>query len=410
MTDRKRINVLIVVDTLLTGGAEIFALRLSKALSENCNVFLFCKHYSKVNFDLINLYFPSINLIRINGLFLKFLDKLDSVLFRFKIDISLFDLRIQHYIQKLIFKHSINVIHSNLATVDFIVSKAVRKVNLSTKRNIKHVLTIHGDYLHYTQKEASGECIYKLLNFDKKFKNLLLNYPKVICISDKQIEFFKNYGKKIEAKINLTKIYNGYQIEPMEQDHILSNKKMLRITSKDKVFGMVSRGIPEKGWEVAIKAFIRLSESYPYTHLVLVGGSSYLDELKTKYNRFKRIHFVGYSSNPIEWVSLFDVGLFFSSILSEGLPTVIIEYLACNVPVIASNVGEVNNMLIVNNHNLAGKVIDLNRLESENIASYMSCFIDDETYLNDTRKFANLAYRKFSMEKCIEKYLEIYKD
>src|SRR6185437_13149544 len=80
-------------------------------------------------------------------------------------------------------------------------------------------------------------------------------------------------------------------------------------------------------------------------HLVLVGESTYLQTLKNNFAQHQTIHFIGESKNPLEWVNIFDVGLLPSTYASESLPTVVIEYLCCNKPVIASDAGEIVNMI-----------------------------------------------------------------
>ena len=56
------------------------------------------------------------------------------------------------------------------------------------------------------------------------------------------------------------------------------------IKENDFTFGMVARGIKEKGWKECILAFLKLVEKKNNleTNLILVGGGNYLEELKTK--------------------------------------------------------------------------------------------------------------------------------
>lgn len=408
MIDGEKINILIAVDTLLTGGAEIFALNLSKALSENCNVIVFCKHSTKIDRKLVSFHYPSIKLVTLCNPLLKLLSTIDSLLFRLSIDINLYDFAIRKFLCRLLIQESINIVHSHLATVDFVVSKAVGEINTFNKRQIKHVITVHGDYLSFEQKHLQRVKIYKLLNFEKKLTNLLYSSPKVVCISDMQIEFFNRYYKKLRLEANAIKIYNGHQRSLVNYEQVLKNKKMLGIFPNDKVFGMVSRGIPEKGWDITIKGYVELLNTLPNAHLVLVGESSYLKELAEKYKPYSKIHFVGFSQSPIEWIQIFDVGLLLSHYKSESLPTVIIEYLSCGVPVIATNVGEIEKMISTKSSKAAGVVLDPNSLNVAGIANTMEDFIANESSLKEMKELAVHAYAKFNMKECIQKYLEVY--
>lgn len=409
MEVRKK-NVLIIVDTLLTGGAEIFALRLGKALTECCTVTVFCKNANKIDKVLLDYHFPGARILILDGFYLKVFSKIDSLLFRLKIDLSLFDFTVEHYLSRLIMKSSVEVVHSHLSTVDFLTSKAVEKVNSSGKGKVKHVLTVHGDYLQYNEKEIEGKEIYKLLNFSSKLKKLLFRQPEIVCISDKQIDFFKRKGECLGINLRLSKIYNGYQKALINQNQVFKNKQKCQINPDDKVFGMVSRGIPEKGWELAIKAFIKVVKSHTNVHLILVGDSPYLRQLELKYKAYTNLHFVGFTPNPLEWIALFDVGLLPSFYKSESLPTVLIEYLSCKVPALSSDLGEVKKMLSTETGELSGVVLNINpkKFIVNEVAKQMFRFLDDENFIRLMRKNAQEAFSKFKMEDCVTKYLAVY--
>lgn len=408
LTHRK--NILIVVDTLLTGGAEIFALRLGKALKERYNVFLFCKHYNKIDLELVNCHFPKARIFTNDGFFLGLFNKIDSLFFRLSLDVSLFEFCIQRYLYKLILDNSIDVIHSHLSTVDFLISKVVSKVNFSRNKEVKHVLTVHGDYLKNEQKVLAKGRVYKFLNFHKKLRKLLLNKPEIVCISEKQLDFFTRHSEKLQTDIRLTKIYNGYEETVVNIEQVLQNREKCKIHSNDKVFGMVSRGIPEKGWELVLKAFIKILDTQSNTHLILVGDSPYLRELEIKYKSFQNIHFVGHSANPIEWIKLFDVGLLLSYYKSESLPTVIVEYLSCNVPVLAAEIGEIKKMLTTHNSSLAGAVVkvDPDDFNIEIVLAEMFLFLNDKNYMQEMKKNTQAAFSKFNMKDCVNRYSEVY--
>lgn len=113
-------------------------------------------------------------------------------------------------------------------------------------------------------------------------------------------------------------------------------------------FGMVSRGVPEKGWEEAIEAFraVRLSSTRPM-RLILVGGSSHLQALERDLepDLKKDVIFAGSQPDPQPWIKCFDVGLLPSYFAAESLPNVIIECLAQGKPVIATDIGGIREMI-----------------------------------------------------------------
>jgi len=173
------------------------------------------------------------------------------------------------------------------------------------------------------------------------------------------------------------------------------------------VFGMVSRGIPEKGWERCIEAFNKLNMSN--TDLVLVGGGEYIESLKQKYAAKVNIHFTGHSDEPLEWINIFDVGLLPSTYASESLPTAVIEYLCLNKPVIASDAGEIKNMLQKDGQQ-AGVVIPIldNKIDNNLLADAMKKYIEDKALYAEHSANAAICFRQFDLDECADKYLDLY--
>lgn len=111
-------------------------------------------------------------------------------------------------------------------------------------------------------------------------------------------------------------------------------------------FGMVARGVEEKGWAEAIAAFrIARREIRKPVRLVLVGGGPCLDRLKTTVAEDEPIVFTGSQEHPADWISSFDVALLPSYFTGESLPYAVIECLTLGKPVIATAVGGIPEML-----------------------------------------------------------------
>jgi len=111
-------------------------------------------------------------------------------------------------------------------------------------------------------------------------------------------------------------------------------------------FGMVARGVAEKGWAEAIAAFrLARKEIRKPTRLVLVGDGPHLDKLKKTVTADEPIVFTGSQAHPADWISGFDVGLLPSYFTGESLPCAVIECLTLGKPVIATAVGGIPEML-----------------------------------------------------------------
>ncbi|MCB0700169.1 MAG: glycosyltransferase family 4 protein [Chitinophagales bacterium] len=391
-------NIIIASEVIHPGGAETFILRLAQALHDKGHkvcVFVFYKQL--LNYDLCKILAPDVTVIAADIPSATILQKADGLLFRHGIDNSFRNNHIKKSLRKLIRSFKPDVIHSHLLKVDKICLDV-------TAGNIPVVNTIHGDYLQFWNKTKNNIPI-PLLNYQQKAKQNLSRLSGVVCISDKQIAFFnENFPKETENKV--VKIYNGYKGNITVQETVI--KAELGINEGDFVFGMVSRGIPEKGWRVAIDAFTKLNASN--AHLILVGSGDYLKELKAQYQNNKQIHFTGHSDNPINYINIFDVGLLPSTYPSESLPTVIIEYLYCNIPSVASDAGEITNMT-GQTINPAGLIVPIKdgKVDETAFSIAMAQYINDKSLYETHKANAKVCYQQFDMDKCVEAYLEVYK-
>lgn len=391
-------NILLVTEVIHPGGAETFVLRLSDALQSrghNVEILIFYKEI--FHEKLHRLLAPGVSVTFANIPFSPLLRKVDTAFFRMNIDCSLRNYFIKRSIQKHLREEKIDVIHSHLLKADKLCLRAAKPFGIPV------VTTIHGDYLQFYNKTNQGLPI-PLLNYRKKAVKNLSSLGRIVCISDKQIDFFRNtFPEYTTGKI--VKIYNGYEGYPAEDTEPLRNK--LNIGKDDFVFGMVSRAIPEKGWEEAIKAFIQLNQ--PGSHLILIGGGDYLDKMEMKYAAHKNIHFIGHSDKPLDWINIMNVGLLPTTYASESLPTAIIEYLCCGIPVIASDAGEIVNMIQANG-NPAGVIVPVQegKVSIDALSAAMHNYITNGDTYEAHRRNAIQCYESFDMNKCVSAYVNTY--
>lgn len=393
-------NIVLASEVIHPGGAETFILRLAQALHKrghNVRVFVCYNHL--LNRELCRILAPDVTVTPATIPTAKLLGKIDGLLFRLGIDFSLRDLFIKSSLRKLTKEQKTNVIHSHLLKVDKLC------LDVAQEEKIPVVNTIHGDYLQFFEKTKKDVAI-PLLNYPTKAKRNLSKLAAVTCISDKQVNFF---GKEFPAETGgkVRKIYNGYEGAVTEQAADLRAK--LGIRDNEFVFGMVSRGIAEKGWQVAIDAFLMLKE--PGIHLVLTGSGEYIEALKEQYKNEQRIHFTGHSDNPINWINIFDVGLLPSTYPSESLPTVIIEYLYCRLPVVASDAGEIVNMTAQGTHP-AGLIVPIKdgKVDATEFSRAMARYIQEKELYNSHRENVSRCYQMFDMGKCVASYTTVYQE
>jgi glycosyltransferase involved in cell wall biosynthesis len=95
----------------------------------------------------------------------------------------------------------------------------------------------------------------------------------------------------------------------------------------------------------------------------------------------------------------------------ESLPTAVMEALYCGLPVIATNVGDVERM--ITNESIgkkAGFVIDFDgmNLNKDQLYEKMKYLYDNPEVIQEMRKNAKNAFLKFDMEQCVSAYRNEY--
>lgn len=126
----------------------------------------------------------------------------------------------------------------------------------------------------------------------------------------------------------------------------LKAKAALGIPGDALVIGSVTRLAPGKGIDDALTAFAKLKQEFPSLRLVLAGEGSCTEQLQRQASDCglsDDIHFLGYCEDVESVVAAFD--LFVLPSHSEGLPLCILEAMALGVPVVATKVGGIPEVI-----------------------------------------------------------------
>lgn len=127
-------------------------------------------------------------------------------------------------------------------------------------------------------------------------------------------------------------------------------KKKLRVElaiSQDKpIILAVGRTVPAKGYLDLIKAVRMLHPQAPDAHLVIIGDGTLFQDLKNfvvskKLSHF--IHFLGERKDVAAWLAVSDI--FVSSSHWEGLPLAVLEAMMAGLPIVATSVGELPEVI-----------------------------------------------------------------
>lgn len=393
-------RILLVLDALCSGGAEIFTLRLGAALRRSGHEVGLCVLRADIlDKALAQTINPTISKFFYLAPLICWVTRLDGLLFHFHIPFSILRFLQIRYVRRILHEFDPDVVQSNLLVADLVVAMAARKVPKPW------VTTVHGDYLGYAKISRSAPA--RIQNTAKAFAIVDQNVSAVVYISDAQHEVLRRLLPGVDSRSGLFKILNGYDIDAARQLNTLTNHQNGAMRHSSFVVGMVARGIPEKGWEHLIIAFTSLA--LPDAALVLVGGGHYLSELSKKYAS-ENLIFVGHVLNPSEYIREFDLMCLPSRYSSESLPTVVVEALALDVPVLATNVGEIAAMLNGESERPAGLTIALEPLQtlSVRLAEQILVLYKDRGLLVFLKNGCDSASAKFDMKYCVQSYVDIY--
>lgn len=218
---------------------------------------------------------------------------------------------------------------------------------------------------------------------------------KVIHVSNGEELFAvaKNVVKEKKSAV----IYNG-----MTVNSVYESKK--KVTNELHVVTIARMDDQKNPWEAIkiVEGIIRKNKNIKYTY---VGDGKYLNEIKeyvTNNGLQDKIFLPGFLKNPLEILK--DADLFLLTSLYEGLPYALIEAMAFNLPLIASNVTG-NNEIIKQNYN--GLLYNTGDI-SDGIKK-LELLLENRDLLRDMSINSGKVYTEnFTVKEMIGKYEKLY--
>jgi glycosyltransferase involved in cell wall biosynthesis len=199
--------------------------------------------------------------------------------------------------------------------------------------NTKVVLTKHGQHI-----PSSG--------YTSKINKLTLQKSKIIGVSADITQLMQKWITKNNQPIEY--IANGVSLTPYEDLKLKETaKKELGIKQSTFCVGMVARLSPPKDHLLLIEAMALLSEVYPDIKLVIAGDGPLRNKIETYITSNHYDHVVtmlGERKDIANILNALDVFALTSS--SEGIPMTILEAMAASLPIIATNVGGIPQVVI----------------------------------------------------------------
>lgn len=282
--------------------------------------------------------------------------------------------------RKLIKAFRPDVVHAHMVHANLFI-----RLNRMVCRVPKIVCTAHSS----NEGGAIRMLAYKMTNFLSDTNTHVSQEAKDIFVA-----------KRAFTENNLITIYNGIDIQRYKKstDRTKADEDVLNIIA-------VGRFYDPKDYPNLIHAYaLLIKNTHQKTKLTIVGEGELrpqIEQLIQELNLNDSIELLGHRTDIPQLLSQSDVFVLASKF--EGLPTVVIEAMACECYVVATDCGGTAEIL-----GDTGKLVPIqdSRALADALKEVLSLNIEDRV---DNNKKARLrAEQLFSLESSVEKWLAIY--
>jgi glycosyltransferase involved in cell wall biosynthesis len=248
-----------------------------------------------------------------------------------------------------------------------------------------------------------------VMRFVYKLANKIVTVSKGVAQ-----DLIENFGVKREK---ITVIYNFQDLEEIDRASLEDLGEFRNLFLKNKVVISVGRLVPQKGFQYLIEGFKKVVEKHPETILVILGEGELKEELEKlieNLNLKEKVFLLGFQKNPFKFLK--NSSIFILSSVQEGLPMVLIEAMACGLPVIATDYPGGNKEILDPDCNLKVEKMRLGKYgilippkNPEEISKATSLLLENENLRKEYAKKSLKRAKDFSVEKIIPRWLEILK-
>ncbi len=173
------------------------------------------------------------------------------------------------------------------------------------------------------------------------------------------------------------------------------------------IFGTVARLCPEKDHPTLLRAFAQVAREYAHVRLLMVGDGAerarteaLIEQLGLK----EKVHITGKCLNIVE--HLHSMNIFVMSSEHEGLPMAILEAMACGVPVISTDAGNIGALNTTGQH-----VYLVPKKDPEALANAMKNMYNEQKLReNFADRALNFVVQEKSAYKMADAYYSVFKN
>jgi glycosyltransferase involved in cell wall biosynthesis len=248
-----------------------------------------------------------------------------------------FDARLWRALRDIIRERAIDIVHAHDYKTDVLAWLLGRRTGVTP------LATAHGWTGHTTRERR----VYYPVD-----KRVLARFPRVIAVSSEIARELVRTGSDPDR---VTVILNG--IDPMafrrDPSRRPDARRRLGFGDDEIVVGSVGRLETQKRFDLLIDAFASIARARPRLRLAIAGDGSLREALDAQVGRLglqATCHLLGHQTDIVALHEAFD--LFVQSSEYEGTPNVVLEAMAMETPLVATDVGGTRELAADGEHAL----------------------------------------------------------
>jgi glycosyltransferase involved in cell wall biosynthesis len=281
-----------------------------------------------------------------------------------------------------------DIVHTHLGSADFLGSLAARSLRVPS------ISSIHA--ISRPSSDLRSRARTRLVAAARR-----RGAARIITVSEAAREAYLARGW--DSPHRVVAIHNGIDAVP-EPGAGAAVRRELRIDSDGVVLGMFSALRPEKAHDVAIGAVGLLRTRFPKLRLVIAGDGPIRGDLSRLAQSFGDL--IVMTGPRFDVMRLLDAtDLYLQPSRADAFPTTLLEAMAASVPVLATDVGGIREIVV---HNRTGVLLDAPPTPEE-LAKAIAALLDDPRRRRDLAAAGRRRYEdRFTADPWVRRTRALY--